>query len=451
MKIRMKLRAFVAALLMAVLLSGCSMVGLDVQTLMHPPKASGEREAIHTLLQKKAGENITLKYPHSGEYRSAIIMNDITGDSQQEAVAFYQSGEEGTGIRIVFINKIGGQWNLIASFAHPSTQVDKVCFGDVNGDGKKEVIVGWENAISNTGELCVYTCDNNKVSELQTKQTYSQMAVMDLDNDGYDEILTASTTIQDKQPAVARLMRIKSNKVDIFGSANLDVNVTKYTAISAGLINEKQNGVVLDGAKGSSSMVTEILYWDKANSILRAPFYNNGNQSANLTLRNTTTISQDINNDKIIEIPVSNLMPGCPTGSAEDTCYRIDWQRYDTSTKNFIPVMSTVMNTSDGYWILIPDMWKGKVTATTDAKTRSLTFSEWKVPDKGKKPAAGAAILKIQVFTEKEWNSSGDADGYFKLLESNNTIYAASIPQSDSALSMRIDDIKNSFKLISQD
>lgn len=448
----MKLKAFAAALMMAVLLSGCSMVGLDAQTLMHPPKASGEREAIHTLLQKKAGENITLKYPHTGDYRSAIIMHDISGDKQDEAVAFYQSGDTGASIHIVFINKVNGQWNLVGSFQNASTQVDKVCFGDVNGDGKDEAIVGWENAISNTGELCVYTFDKNKVSELRTKQSYSQMAVMDFDDDGYQEIFTASTTstTNQDQAAVAKLMRIKSNKVQIQGMAHLDTSVTKYAAISMGRINEKQYGVVLDGTKSSTAMVTEIVYWDKANSVLQSPFYNKSTQSANYMLRNTTTVSQDINNDKIIEIPVTHLLPGCQSGTTDETSYSIDWQRYDTETMNLIPVMRTVMNSSSGYWFLLPDMWQGKVTVKADAKTNSITFYEWKVTSKNKNGSAGAALLKISVFTEKEWNSSNTANGYFKLSERNNTVYAANIPQPNNALSMKMDDIQNSFRLISQ-
>jgi hypothetical protein len=445
----MKLRAIAAALVMAMLLSGCSAVGLDVQTLMHPPKASGEREAIHTLLQKKAGENITLKYPHSGDYRSAIIMQDITGDKQEEAVAFYQSGDDGSGIHMVFINKVDGKWNLIASFHNSSTQVDKVCFGDVNGDGKNEVIVGWENAISNTGELCVYTCSNNKVTELNLKQTYSQMAVADFNDDGRDEILTASTTMQD-QPAVAKLMRIKSNQLEIMGIAHLDISVTKYAPITVGRINEKQYGVVLDGSKSSSTMVTEVLYWDKSSKTLQSPFYDRSTQSANYMLRNTATVSQDINNDKIIEIPIASILPGCQPGTTEETSYSINWKRYDTTTRDLIPVMSTVMNSSGGYWFLIPDMWKGKISVKTDEKTHSMTFYQWNVTLKNPKGSAGVALLKIQVFTDKEWNG-GKNDGYFKLMEQNNTVYAANVSQPSNTLSMNIDDIKNSFKLISQE
>lgn len=446
----MKRRAIAIAMAIVLLFSGCSSTGLDAQTLMHPPKATGDMESIHTLLQKKVGDNITLKYPHSGDYRSAIIMHDITGNKQNEAIALYQNGGNDSEMHIVFIQKTNGQWSIIGSYRHTATQVDKVCFGDVNGDGRDEVIVGWENSISNTGELCVYSYNQDKISELDLKQSYSQMTVMDFNNDGIDEIFTASTTTPD-QPAIAKLMHIKSNRLEIISIANLDTSVTKYAAINTGRINEKQYGVVLDGYKSTTSMVTEILYWDKVKKELVAPFYNSSSKSVKCTLRNTTTVSQDINNDKIIEIPTVNIMPGYSATVTDESCYITNWQRYDTTNNTLIKVMSTVVNSSGGYWLLIPDMWKDKIKVKTDATNHSMTFFEWKVLSKNGSGAEGEALLKIQVFTEKEWSSLKNTDGFIKLIEQNNTVYAVSIPHPNNTLSMKINDIQNSFKLISQD
>ena len=40
-------------------------------------------------------------------------------------------------------------------------------------------------------------------------------------------------------------------------------------------------------------------------------------------------------------------------------------------------VMSTVNNSNDGYWFLIPDMWRGNITTVLDAEQRALTFYQW--------------------------------------------------------------------------
>ena len=58
---------------------------------MKPPKATGERQEIYSVLEEKANHQLTLRYPKAGEYRSAIVMKDVTGDGNDEAIAFYRS------------------------------------------------------------------------------------------------------------------------------------------------------------------------------------------------------------------------------------------------------------------------------------------------------------------------------------------------------------------------
>lgn len=447
----MKLKAISIALIFAMLLSGCSSVVLDAQTLMRPPRAAGEKESIHALLNKKAGDNLTLKYPHSGDYRSAIIMHDLSGDQQDEAIAFYQTGDEGSGINIIFMDLSNGQCNEIRQFHSSASQVNKVCFGDVNADGKDEAIVSWGSSINNTSDICIYSYSNHTISEpMLIKQACNEMAVMDFDGDGHQEIFTASVNTPE-QPAIAKLLRVKNGKLDIMGTAHLDAGVTKYTAIHAGLLNENQYGVVLDGMKAPSSMVTEILYWDKSTKTLFSPFFNKNTLSTNLTFRNTSTVSQDINNDKIIEFPIVTVMPGYLPDEGNETHCITNWKRLDTANDKLINVMSTAINSADGYWLMIPDMWLGRISTKIDTASHSMTFFEWKTSPKNKKGSFGQALLKIQVFTEKEWSNPQKNKGYTKILEQNNIIYAAACPQPFNTLSMNMNDIKNSFRLISQD
>lgn len=445
----MKLKAVAAALLLSFLLSGCSFIGLDAQTLMQPPKPTGEKADIHALLESKAGGKMTLKYPRSGDYRSAIITHDICGDKNEEAMAIYQKGDESTGTNIMFMKK-DGKWMDMGFFNNPAAQVDKVCFGDLNGDGKDEVIVGWGNSVSNTSTICVYYYKNGKMNELKLDQNYTEMAVMDFDGNHRDEIFTANVSVGD-EPALARLYAIKDNAAEMIGSCRLDNGVSKYSSVQTGLLNEKQNGIVLDGIKSANSLVTEVLYWDKTTKTLKSPFYDSKLQSVNYTMRNTSVVSKDINGDKIIEVPLVNLLPGYTGNATEDAAYITNWQRYDTQTNTFIRVMSMVLDYSDGYWFLIPDIWRGKITTKTDTATRTITFYEWVTTKKNPEGAPGAPLLKIQVFSQKEWEEGSGTAGFFKLMENNNLVFAASCPSPNRPLSLGVTDVENSFKLIGAD
>lgn len=445
----MKLRAVAAALLLVFLLSGCSFAGLDAQTLMKPPKPTGEKADIDTLLVSKAGDKMTLKYPRGGDYRSAIITHDICGDKNEEAMAIYQKGDDASGTNIMFMKK-DGKWEDMGYFNNPAAQVDKVCFGDLNGDGKDEVIVGWGSSLNNTSTICVYYYKDGKMNELKLDQSYTEMAVMDFDGNGSDEIFTANVSVGD-QPALARLYSLKNNSAEMIGSCRLDNGVTKYASVQTGLINEKQKGIVLDGMKSANALVTELLYWDSTSKTLRSPFYNASAKNANSTLRNTSVVSKDINGDKIIEVPIVNLMPGYTSTTANDAAYLTNWHRYDTQTKTFVRVMSMVLNYADGYWVLVPDMWRGKISTKTDTATRTITFYEWVVTSKKSPGKVGDALLKIQVFTQEEWENGTGTAGFFKLLDSNNMVFAASCPSPENSLSMSPSEVKSSFKLISAD
>ncbi len=445
----MKLKAIAIAIVLAMTLSGCSFVGLDAQTLMHPPKPTGEKADIHALLESKAGGKMMLKYPRSGDYRSAIVTHDICGDKTEEAMAIYQKGDESAGTNIMFMKK-DEKWTDMGSFNNPAGQVDKVCFGDVNGDGKDEVIVGWGSSLNNTSTICVYYYKNGKMNELKLDQSYTELAVMDFDDDDQDEIFTANVSVGE-QPALARLFRIKDSAVEVMGSCPLDIGVTKYGSVQAGLISVKQNGIVLDGIKSANSLVTELLYWDKKTKTLKSPFFDVKTKTANYTLRNTSVVSKDINGDKIIEMPIVNLMPGFTGATAVDAAYVTNWHRYDTQTNTFVRVMSMVLNYSDGYWFLVPDMWRGKVTTETDTATRTITFYKWEAVAKNAAGTMGPALLKIQVFSEKEWEDGIGTEGFFKLLDSTGIVFAASSPSPKDALSLSISDVKSSFKIINQD
>jgi hypothetical protein len=449
----MKLRALAAALLLSVLLSGCSFVGLDAETLMQPPQPTGEKADIHALLESKTGGKMTLKYPRTGDYRSAIITHDICGDKTEEAIAIFQKGDESTGTDIMFMEK-DGKWKDIGFFSNPATQVDRVCFGDLNGDGKDEVVVGWGNSLNSTSSICAYDYANGKMNEIKLdklEQNYTEMEVMDFTGDGKSEIFTANVSTGDSQPALARLYRLNDNAFEMIGSCRLDGKVSKYASVQAGLINTKQKGVVLDGIRSANQLVTELIYWNAKTKSLQSPFYDPATQSVTYTVRPTQVVSQDINNDKIIEIPMVSLLPGYDDVATEDAAYVTNWNRYDTANNTLVRVMSMVLDSSDGYWFLVPDLWRDKITTKTDTATRTLTFYEWNSSSKKVGGSIGAPLLKLQVFSEKEWDSGTGTAGFFKIMDSDSLVFAASCPSPSNPLSLSANDVKDSFELIQPD
>ncbi len=449
----MRGKAAIAALLLSValLFSGCSFAGLDAQTLMHAPKPTGTDEAdIQSLLDKTAGGQLTLKYPSHGEYRSAIILHSMRGSGSDESVAFYQKGDDSSATNIMFMqkDKKSGKWQSIGSFSNPSSQVDRICFGDINGDGSDEAVVGWGSSLNNAGVICIYYYDKGSMHELKLNQNYTDMELMDFDGDGKDEIFTADVTVGD-QPATAHLLRIKNGGVEVMGTAPLDTGVTKYASVRTGMINKKQNGVVLDGVKASNSMVTDIVYWDRKRKTLEAPFFDSESKTAKSTARNTSVVSKDINGDGIINIPIVVPMPGYSGTAADEADNLTDWERYDTDTGTLTRIVSMVINYTDGYRFILPEKWRGKITTKIDPATRSFSFYQWQKSPKNPGGAAGPQLLRIQVFTKKEWAKKSESGAYFLLSEKDSIIYAAERPAPGNAMSLTKAETQNAFELLS--
>lgn len=73
--------------------------------------------------------------------------------------------------------------------------------------------------------------------ELNLDQSYSQMAVMDFDEDGFEEIFTANVALGE-QPALSSLFRLRSGAIEIMGTADMDKTVTRYINMQTGLLND---------------------------------------------------------------------------------------------------------------------------------------------------------------------------------------------------------------------
>ena len=109
----MRTKLICALLALCLFCSGCSVMDLDTQNLMSPPKATGDKADIQRVIEESAG-SYTFKYPQKGDYRSAVIMHDINGDGTDEAVAFYKSNTPDgvSDITVIFIDQISGEFKL---------------------------------------------------------------------------------------------------------------------------------------------------------------------------------------------------------------------------------------------------------------------------------------------------------------------------------------------------
>ena len=144
MKIK-KIIAFLFSFVLIFSLAGCSTANLSKGDLLAPPKPSGEMYKIQKALEKAVKSNVKLKYPTSGEYRSAFILKDLDGSgSENYCIALYAVGEEASqNIHINIIKNTEDEWVSLHDTYFASSNVEMIDFHDFTGDGVLEIIVGF--------------------------------------------------------------------------------------------------------------------------------------------------------------------------------------------------------------------------------------------------------------------------------------------------------------------
>ena len=156
----------IASLLMCITLvfcfCGCDFFAADTAELLSPPEPVGDIKPIAEVIKKTSSSDYVMKYPSRGDYRSAVIREDIDSDGKQEAFAFYSiTDRDVITMHINAICKRDGEWTSVATQQIVAAGVDKIEFCDLDNDGAKEILVGWQIYGTSEMQLAVYSYSEN--------------------------------------------------------------------------------------------------------------------------------------------------------------------------------------------------------------------------------------------------------------------------------------------------
>ena len=449
-----KLALLLSLFLLVTEIPSCSFTGLSAQNLMTAPKANADQQAIYRQLQGTQTD-VNFVYPRNGSYRSAIIMEDFTGNGVEDAIGFH-SVENSTGVGVQFLVKEEGRWLAAAAFQNVATQVDRVCFANLAG-GRKAVLIGWGSTAGATGrtaELKAYVCDGRDVEEYSLGN-YGEMALTDFNGDGVHEVFTIDKYIpaeedgSEPSPAMARLFLFRQDEPYQMTYCQADNDISNYSSVSFGQLNAQSPAVVVDGSTASGITTTQIF---RLEGLAMKSLPDNVNQEdyVNPFARpsGASFSARDINGDGYIEIPAAIQLPGYPEDTVLDsTSYMVEWRSQTPGNPSMV-VMRALMNVRENYWFRIPYYLQGRVCALNDAERRTVTYTEVKSTDEG--PLLGGTLFSIRVFTRPAWESRGENSGYIMLAEQNDSVYGINVYSRDERVLRSTEDIKKSFSLLEE-
>lgn len=437
-----KIAAAAMAAIMTAALCGCDFNDLGSDGMLRPPKTMGDEAEIEQLISKSANKSgYILKYPKSGTHRSAIVFEDLDLDDGLEAVAFFRNKDDLTAVHMLIMRSNGGVWELSDDFVNETTDVDCVDFADVDGDGKKEILVGYTTYTPNVNVLSCYAFNEGNTEKIAAGQNYSAFYCGNLNSDKSEEIITLSLYSPENEAKAAMLSYDPGSGALIArASATMDPNVVKYKNVSFSDLGGGVKGVVVDGSFANEEINTEVIYYSEKMSLLRNPLFRE--KEKNPTQRSNSVLSADIDNDLTLEIPVIGSLPHL-TENAETTPDKIIWNSFDAVAENLVPETSVIANYAYGYTIKMQKKWKlDSVTAIMRNDSGETDFYDWNGEGLGDK------LFTVRAFDASEWDQGKNNEEYNLIYKDNKYAYTFINYKTESENSLTDNEIKTAFSIL---
>ncbi|MBQ4613252.1 MAG: hypothetical protein IJB26_06895 [Clostridia bacterium] len=380
MKKRVRYSLLVTVLAVLFLFSGCSM---DVEQFLRPPQTQGEQQAVQQALETyihdsgQNGTGYTLCYPVEGQHTAAFVLCDAHGnpianddESAALALAFYTLGPSQGDTHINMLRREEDEWVSVADVVGASSDILQVAFGDLDGNGTAELITGWDTYNSRDHHMKIFSIEKS-LTTLSDDRLYTRLFVGNLTADGRDSVLLLR--IAANNAVYASLETMQDGLLTSLGRVWLDGQIQQINAMTLCRLADNVHGLYIDAIKGTDTAITELVYYDAEG--LHAPFCDQLSMVNTVTARPAGFIMRDVDGDAMIEIPSCTLLPSYAAGeSVADYAYRTDWSAWDYARGEWAVDMSTVMNAADGYFVVLNDQWRDRVTTTYDAVGRELTL-----------------------------------------------------------------------------
>ncbi len=434
-------RRIIGCLVLSLLLMLCGCTyGATVDTLLVPPRLSGEQEQIYQALQNVAGRDIQLQYPKSGDYLSAFILADIDGDRAEESIVFYEktglSAAENK-LRINVLDKDGDVWRSVCDMPTVGAEIERVVIAPVGQRDAARVVIGYSVVDRSDRALVVYDYTSDGLSQCFSA-AYSLFDVQDLDGNGTNELLVlrADSALSGAQAAV-----FTPDENDRFRKTQLSLrsSCTGFSQILYAREEGEEAVIYADMLTGVTTMQTELLRYDGERLSHVLP----DESAASETTRSVGCLTLDIDDDGVPEIPVQTIFPGYE-GTASDQNIRLT--RWMTAEDGKLrEKMRGYYSVSEGYAFMLPEPWQENVTAVSDGLTGDIVFYHYT----GSLTEPMQELLRIGTASDRESRESRIEEGYHLLHSRGNAYYFMMAVESADALCLPESELIGSFRFVS--
>ena len=434
-------RVFAALLsaIIAAVASGCLRITAD--ELYSLPQASEQYLRLQAQIDTILNLGAEFSPPTGGSNRQAVQLKDLNGDGSNEVIAFFSVPGE-SALRIYIFEMVDGDYSVADIVEGVGTAFESVRYADMNGNGAMEIIVGWQMSAGLKHMSIFSTKDFHSV--LLASAEFTWLTVCDMTGDGTEDVVVLRLPSAETG-AVAEVFNLMADGELVKAETRLSNGLDTISRVLTGKLIDGVPAIFIEseGRFDEGGLVTDICVY------LDGYFTNISIQGLNgiseETVR-THMLSSDINEDGIIKVPIPRQLKA----QSETPYYAIDWYVFNSAGQRSLS-LTTYHNINDGWFLILPFDWRGKVSLRRDdavAGERSIIFS-FIAGDEG----PYEDFLKIYKLSGDQAADRAMLPGRVMIMSEGSAVYAFQLLAGPNSYGLTINEtlIKENFRLIYSD
>ncbi|RAP74401.1 FG-GAP repeat domain-containing protein [Paenibacillus montanisoli] len=414
-----------ALLLSLLVLSGCQITATPADLLLNPrstPENAALASAVRELLPPRAKLSLAMKEPAN----SAVIRMDADGDGKREAFVVYS--DEGGAEHVMVLRGADGGWEQWFTFAESSNYgVDVLRTGDLDRDGKPELLIGWNQFGEPQHMLTLYHIDSaaqimeppKPLSELP----YDTMGSGDADGDGDAELALIQLQRQELTASIG-IYRFQGDQLGKIASTMLDGSVNEYLQVKLGKIAQNRYGVLADAAIGADASTTTMLAWQAEELVPIYPPEVSGDDKVQINAN--VQLSGDDNGDGILELHTLREAPGQSQGIAYSDLLWIEQHKQWNGNGGFDVVGERYVDAYRSYELQLPMSWSDYTfRKLTDGGADDVALDRYVEETNKREEILALRVIPVADWSEKEQLFQEEGRRYELLASGSGLVYVA--------------------------
>jgi hypothetical protein len=455
---------FAAVLLCLTLFCSCASE-LDFSNLLSPPKLTAEQTEIYQALVDAKGRDFTLKYPRSGDYRSAFITKDLDGDNGEEALVMYattKGDDAGSTLWLTFFDTSDGKWYAKTDYALPAVDIERVMFEDLRynagslesppeSDPKssKEIpIICYTAAGGGSAAIALRMTGDGITKLLQRPYNYIEAGDFFGTSRRSLMIITCDVTVLSAQamffadpsadPDYSEQNQTEDRLYTI-GAIPIQNSAAEILNVTTGEFQPGTPGIFITFKRfDTQSYATNVITYNDgklANPIMQYGLFGQTLQRVNASTE--LAFPLDVNADGLLDIPATSDIPGYRSYDAAARMRMTVWRSYQN--RSLSDIKSSYYTQKGGYMFVLPGRWMQTVTARVTLDGAGVEFLEQT------EDVADANVLLLAIRAVKLGDTLSDTWSHYDDNPERSLSYYISTPNNDSPLALTAEELRDAF------